>query len=444
MEKIVALILAAFMSVMPGSVTKKYIGSSEITGNYAVHVGSYDWGCSVDKIILSLSAPIDIVNADDFKVQSEKDTNNWRGQSYHAVEELKVSKAYLCNEKGEKTEDSSPYVVLEIEVSPDKASPLAGSAKNAVNIYADPYQCTIVLSDTAKLKSKGIDVKSFVIDMTMTKMTTDADVFKLGHYQSTTGINYDYATYTPEQKSDTLVVWLHGLGEGATNLTETEKTNPYIACLSAEVTALAESEFQSALRGANLLVPQCPTYWMDSDGKCSNLVNGTIHADGSSYYTESLHELIEAYKTECGAKNVLIAGCSNGGYMGMVLAKNYTSEYDGYILICEAMPSECLSASDLQKIKDLPMYFIYSEDDPLVVPSEYEAPTIQRLRAMGAKNLHVSTTKSVIDLSGKYTDVDGTPHKYFGHNSWIYFFNNETSCNECGIDAWSWMAQQLS
>lgn len=442
MQRLLAVLLAAIMSFMPNCIAKNYVGSAEIEGSYAIHAGSYDWGCSVDQIVLSLNAPLDAVSAGDFQITAERDTHDYTGNPARATEQLMVTEAYLCDKDGGKTDQPSPYVALELAVGPDKGAYLSSSTQLSMNVYPNPYTCNITLTDGAALTSKGIAVTSFQIDPVQKAMTTDADMFRLGSYQTSSGVNYQYASYTPARKSDTLVVWLHGLGEGAARLNEGETTDPYITCLAAEVTELAGETFQGIMGGANILVPQCPTYWMDADGQCSNY-NGSITADGTSYYTESLHELINAYKEKCGATKVLIAGCSNGGYMGMVMATTYTNEYDGYVLICEAMPDKYLTDAQLQGIKDLPLYFVYSNDDPLVVPAQHEVPTIARLRAMGASNLHVSTSEHVVDLSGQYKNPDGTPYQYFGHGSWMYFFNNETSCDDCGIDAWHWMAQQI-
>ena len=178
------------------------------------------------------------------------------------------------------------------------------------NNYANPYYFTIELAQDKALTSNGKVVTSFNIDKEYTKKSTAADMFKQATFQASDGISYKYASYSPAEESDTLVVWLHGIGEGGTT-----NTDPYVTLLANKVTALAGEEFQSTVGGAHVLVPQCPTYWMDNDGTKSNFNDGNIVADGTSYYQESLHELINAYKEEVGASKVVIAGCSNGGYM---------------------------------------------------------------------------------------------------------------------------------
>lgn len=67
-----------------------------------------------------------------------------------------------------------------------------------------------------------------------------------------------------------------------------------------------------------------------------------------------------------------------------------------------------------------------------------------RLIEAGAQNIHISTTEHVVDTSGKYTNEDGTPYQYQGHFSWIYFDNNDTACDECGISAWEFIANELN
>ena len=96
----------------------------------------------------------------------------------------------------------------------------------------------------------------------------------------------------------TLVVWLHGLGEGGTI-----NTDPYITVLANKVSSLAGQEFQNTIGGANILVPQCPTFWMDKTG--DSLATKFTEADGTSYYCDSLHELINFYRKETKSEKLL-------------------------------------------------------------------------------------------------------------------------------------------
>jgi predicted peptidase len=244
-------------------------------------------------------------------------------------------------------------------------------------------------------------------------------MFKMSTFKSSDNVSYNYAYYTSLSKADTLIVWLHGLGEGGI-----ENTDPSVTLLANKVTTLASHQLQTTLGGAHILVPQCPTYWMDNDGKKTNFNNGAIIADGTSYYTQSLIELIDSYIVKCKAKKVIIAGCSNGGYMTMLLALH--SKYDAYVPICEALPDKFITDEQIQILKDLPMYFIFSLDDKVVDPNQHEIPTIKRLKEANASQLYVSSTNHVVDTSGNYKDKNGYAYMYNGHWSWIYFFNNET------------------
>ena len=126
--------------------------------------------------------------------------------------------------------------------------------------------------------------------------------------------------------------------------------------------------------------------------------------------------------------------------MTLVLALTYKDEYDGYVPVCEAVPDESIKEEQLKEIKDLPLYFIYSKDDNIVDPTKHEQPTIDRLKKLGASNLHVATTENVTDTSGRFKQEDGSPNAYMGHFSWVHFFNNESVCDEHQEGAWQWMA----
>ncbi len=74
----------------------------------------------------------------------------------------------------------------------------------------------------------------------------------------------------------------------------------------------------------------------------------------------------------------------------------------------------------IQAIKDLPIWFVQSADDPVVVPANYMLPTYQALIQAGAENTWMSYFETV-----EGTDSPGTT--YLGHFSWIYLFNNQVT-----------------
>lgn len=411
-----------------------------VSGDYTAYLVNDDWGCGINQIVLSLDHELDAVSKDTFHVSETKEFFDWQKpeQGYAEVtSDRTVLDSYLSDAEGNKTEGASKYVTLSLAFTPTEGSYFLLSKDSPYNLYPELYDLNISIADGQSIQSNGQQVSSLTIAPQIARRVTTADAFQTASYTAQDGVSYNYAYYEPEEKSDLLIVWLHGLCEGGT-----ERTDPYVTCLSSEVPALIGEDFQNTLGGANILVPQCPSFWMDTTGH-DQLVNGAIVSDGTSYYTQSLHELIAAYREQTGSSRVIIAGCSNGGFMGMRLAMDYGSEYDAYMLLCEAMEDRFITDADIEALKDLPLYFVYSKDDPTVIPENYEIPTIARLRAAGASNLHVTVYDSILDTTGRFQDDAGNAHNFGGHNAWIPFFNNEVVCDDCGQSAWQWMQAQV-
>ena len=412
--------------------------STKVSGDYTAFIQGNDWRESLSRITLRLDKEVDYqtISADDFSITETKDAFDYmkpeKGLS-EVSDKRKVIKAYASNEAGKKVKKNTKYVTLELENKPNKGTYFVPSPETTLSQYPEKYELDVKLSDKSNMAAGGVPIKIMKIETKAASLTTSADMFKLSNFKATDGTKYNYAYYEPEKKSDTLVVWLHGLGEGGV-----KNTDPYITLLGNEVTSLSGKEFQSTIGSANILVPQSPSFWMDKTGK-DGLVGGKIVSDGTSVYTESLYELITSYKEQVGAKKVIIVGASNGGFMGVVLAKTYGSEFDGYVLICEAMEDRFLTDDDINTLKNLPLYFIYSNDDPLVTPDTYEKPTIERLKAAGASNLKTFVSDSVINKNGEILDEDGNPYNFGGHSAWVYFFNNESNSDDGSTTVWDWM-----
>ena len=336
---------------------------------------------------------------------------------------------YYVDGDGNRCEEKTSSIMLRLNEDPEHGCPLLFDFHTFFNTWSQPYEMKITFDGQEIICTKD----DFV---------TQADDWNIDTFTASDGVTYRYAHYEPEGGSDRTVIWLHGIGEGGTELTD-----PRITVLANKADVLKREEFQTAVDKANVLVPQCPTYWMDKTGDCANRNMGQIEADGTSFYTESLMELITEYKQKTGTKKVVVCGCSNGGYMTMVLAMNFPNAFDGYVPVCEAVPDACITDDQIDVLAKQKLYFVYSKDDPTVVPEKHEVPTLERLKKAGAQHVHVSVTDHVIDTSGSYFKDENNhvtkqntevPYQYSGHWSWIYFFNNE--CNADGLSAWDFIS----
>lgn len=408
-----------------------------ITGKYDVRIECHDGGCGVSSILIKLDREIDSITKNDLIIEETKQITDFTSKDFPVVTtttKRTIESVTLVDQNSKEVVGPSQYVLVSMTNSPIEGSILLFSMKTLFNTYSNPYYITINKASDAIVYSNNEVVDSFKIDTVIDEQTSDADKLKLDVFEASNKQQYQYATYTPSVESDTLVVWLHGMGEGGT-----VDTDPILACTANKVVSLTQDKFQTIMNGAHILAPQCPTFWMDGTGE--GLGTKGIVADGTSYYTESLHELILAYKEDIGAKRVIITGCSNGGYMTLLLALTYTDEFDAYVPICEAINDKDISDQQLKGIKDLPIYFIYSLDDTTVDPTIHEIPTINRLKAMKASNLKVAEFESVVDTSRKFDYINNCQYVYSGHWSWIYFFNNEV-IDDNGETIWEWMAKQ--
>ena len=430
-----------------GSESKDDAASADkLSGTYSIHVEGDDWGCGVDKAIVELNKEIESVDKDSFKVTEFKQNTDWSKEDTPVIEDTydrEVTDAYLSDENGEKVDGPSKYVTLDMYISPNDGSPFLYSPLTGFNTWSDPYELTITLNEGKTLKADGAEITELTVEGKPTGKTTEADVFEASEYKSSDGWTLPYATWTPEEKSDTLFVWLHGMGEGGANVDGVkDATDVQVPILANEVTQYISDDFQKTLGGANVLVPQAPSYWMDRKGDYSEYADRLTGADGTSAFTTALHELIDEVKEETGSKKVVIAGCSNGGYMTMVMAMNYGDEYTAYVPICEAVPDEAITDEQIEKLAKHPIYFIWAENDTTVDPKTREEPTVQRLKDAGAKEVVVSTTKDVPDTTGRFEDENGDPHQYSGHWSWVIFDNGESVSTD-GVKAWDWIADQI-
>ncbi len=442
MKKIFAIVLSALLTLGITACSSN-TDNSQVTGTYNIHVSGYDYGCGVDMATLTLDKKVSNVDKTDFKVEETKQNTDWTDENYPVIVETterKIIDAYTVDENGNKIDGPSQYVTIEMNCDPNEGSPLLYTVATNYNTWSNPYYLTFSLTDECDIQVDKTDVETFDIEKEYEEMITDADVFELDTFTASDDVSLNYGLYQPTEQTDTLFVWLHGTGEAGI-----ENTDPHVTALANKVTALAGEEFQGIVGATSVLVPQCPTIWQDHDGKGQKWENGLPKIEGDSYYLTSLSELIDSVKESVGAKNVVIGGCSGGGYMTMAMIIAHPDYFSVAIPICEAYPDEDISDEEIEDIKDIPMYFIYSEDDPSVDPSVFEEVTISRLKDAGASNLHVCSPEHVVDTSNTYNILNnGEQYQYNGHWSWIYFYNNEADCDDGDASVFEWIAEQVN
>lgn len=427
LKKVLSCFVCALMVI--SSVKPIHAANTTATGNYKIIVDGYDWGPAVSKAVLSLDKPIDSVAIDDLKVT---ETKNWYPKEDGTkIQDFarEVTGIYLSDENGNKVSSgNSKFVAVEMEVGPDgTGSPFIYAG---LNDWTDPYYLTFEFKTGKTWQSGGNTINTLAISQKYTDKNIGlAEKFKNETYNAAVdGNSYAYASYEPAGANLPLIIWLHGGGEGGDDAS--------IVTLGNRVTGLLESKTQNAMGGsAYVLAPQSPTMWMDGYSTTDG---------GDSIYTEGLMELITWYVNShpnIDTQKIYIGGCSNGGYMTLQMVTTYPGYFAAAFPICSGYASATMSDEKIALLKDFPLWFTYAQNDTVLNPDIFSKPMIERLKGIGATNLHVFAPADVHDTSGLYFKPDGTtPYQYNGHWSWIYVFNNEAT--EGSTELFQWLGQQ--
>lgn len=409
--------------------------SASLSGSYSIVVDSYDWGSGVSRTILSLDVPVTFVTPDHFQVTEEcwfqKNTSTPPGT---VKTERTVTRAYLSDSTGTAVTSPSQYITLELEVSPDIGSPLAYQPNLCHYELVDPYQLTIQLTENFTLSAHQKIYTDLTLSQTPTTwILSGLDGFEYGRYTDSQH-TLSYASYSPlsDGQKKPLIIWLHGLGEGG--------TDPAIPLLGCKTNAFIQPEFQKFSGGTYVLVPQCPTLWLD-DG------NGQTTKTGESCYTETLINLIRdflASHPETDQTRIYIGGCSNGGYMTMELLLRNPDFFAAAFPVCQPYEDHWISDEELQPLLNIPIWFIHSELDTICPPDNSTFPTVERLRALGGNKVLLTRLTTVYGNPLPNTD-HASPQQYNPHFSWIPVLNGDIYDSESGQSLFQWLLkQQLS
>lgn len=241
---------------------------------------------------------------------------------------------------------------------------------------------------------------------------------------------------------------------------------------SIKTTALTKKQIQSHFgsSGAAVLLPQCPTGWLEItdldpfgnrlwvvadikkplrmaskaikdflskklDLKTENISEKTP----VSYYTLAVKSLIDDFikqNPQIDTSRIYVGGCSAGGFMTLNMMIQYPEFFAAAFPICEAFPDERISKDDIKKLAEKPMWFTVSLNDQTIKPEKNTLMTVERLKNAGAKNIHSKYFVKVLDTTGKFKNEQNEPWEYDGHSSWIYLFNDEIFDGKLNLFDW--------
>ena len=373
-------------------------------GEYITVVEGYDWGAAVNKVILKTDREVTAVDKDNFIVRVERSSDCGEMPAERAKGERQVVHAYVSDAEGKYTGQGN-HITLVLSVAPNLplGSPVEymRGEKCRGNVWIDYRMLIVDLSDGSVWNREAGRIMPLIDKFDLTGLFTHKD------------INLTYASYKPVTKNakSPLIIWLHGGGEGG--------TDPTIPLLANRAANYASDEIQFYFDGAYVLVPQCPTRWMDAGNDRS-----TRGAE-DDIYAEALFALFEDFiKTNPGVdrKRIYVGGCSNGGYMSFELIIQKPAYFAAGYISALAYSGEFLTDEQVKSIKNVPVWFVHSADDGTTVPDVTVLPVYKKLIDAGAKNVHLSYYDNVIDITGFY---GGEGYHYPGHWSWVYCHANE-------------------
>lgn len=374
-------------------------------GTYTLVIEGFDWGAAVSKVIISLDAPVTAANARDYRVKVQRNTKCLTLSPQDAQGERSILYAYVSDAQGNKKEKDQ-YITLVMTVGPDLwlGAPLQF-------FWSEECQGTSWLDYQVSIEHIG---NNRIWDQEKNRLYPDIENFDLDvSFTYKKDLALKYAAFKPsiqDNKKYPLIIWLHGGGEGG--------TDTRIPLLANRAANYASEEIQTIFGGAYVLVPQSPSFWMDSgNGKYTQ---GKVN----DIYNESLMALFKDFVTKNPAidtDRIYIGGCSNGGYMSLKLLLLHPDYFAAGYISALAYFNEHLTDEQIQRISHIPTWYVHAKDDGTTPPNLTVLPIYKRLMAAGAKDVHFSYYDHVIDITGFF---GGENYYYNGHLSWIFCHAN--------------------
>lgn len=449
------------------------------SNQYVLYIEGEDWGASADKIIIKGSTRFSAqkLNPEDFQVNITLPITS----KYFSIvnEPVQVEEVYLSDSVGNKiNHENSDYLTIKLKIGPDveNSDPFVHSLFNLLTNSIDISSCAHLSNNIYNYNIRNETIKLFVNTRTavVNKLAGQFKIDSIAAKKHEVCLEYAYWE-TPERKENEkcpLVVWFHGMGEVG--------SNPYLPLLGTKAANMITDDIQKYFpEGFDLLVPQCPTGWLESEdydpfgtrmwtpidvestiekytgplAGILNLITGSSSKDytknesfdgqkkiaTTSYYTKAAKKVIDTYIQEhpyIDLDRIYIGGCSAGGYMTMNMLIEYPAMFAAAFPTCEVYLDSKIKDSSIKQMAYIPMWFTQAKNDRTVNYKQNCNPTVERIKNAGAQNIHYVLFDDVHDLSGKYKDENGEPYQYSGHASWIYVLNNQSIDGKLSLFEW--------
>ena len=221
--------------------------------------------------------------------------------------------------------------------------------------------------------------------------------FVAGKGPETEGFAIDYRYYSPVKENDTqkypLVIWLHGMGDGASDGKQVTKS---------QVAYWTSAEFQARFAGAGgafilaaRSLEEKMMYWDDA-------LIVPLRAAIDAFIAENYENI--------DLSRIYIGGYSMGGKMTLKMAVAYPDMFAAAFPIC---PAWSPSQEQLALISEIPLWITAGKTDPLI---NYTSSITPLWQSICESNANAEMCRLSVLETVRYADGSKTSS---GHHSWF-------------------------